>query len=53
MYVTTAILRIPNHHPIHEEGLTPDIEVPFTTEDLEAGRDPQLERALEYLKAGH
>ncbi len=52
LYVTTAILLTPNRHPIHEEGLTPDIEVPFTTEDLEARRDPQLERALDYLTTG-
>lgn len=52
LYVTTAILLTPNRHPIHEEGLTPDIEVPFTREDFEAGRDPQLERALEYLQTG-
>ena len=52
LYVTTAILLTPNRHPIHEEGLTPDIEVPFTKQDLEARRDPQLERALEYLKTG-
>ena len=50
LYVTTDILLTPNRHPIHEEGLTPDIEVPFTKEDLEARRDPQLEGALEYLK---
>jgi len=52
LYVTTAILLTPNRHPIQEEGLTPDIEVPFTTEDLQAQRDPQLERGLEYLKTG-
>jgi len=52
LYVTTTTLLTPNRHPIHEEGLTPDIEVPFTKQDLEARRDPQLERALEYLKTG-
>ncbi len=52
LYVTTAILLTPNRHLIHHEGLTPDIEVPFTTEELEAGIDPQLEWALEYLKTG-
>jgi carboxyl-terminal processing protease len=30
-------------------GLTPDIEVAMTQEDLEAQRDPQLERATSYL----
>ncbi len=52
LYVTTAILLTPNRHLIHEEGLTPDIEVPFTQQDLEARIDPQFERALEYLQTG-
>ena len=52
LYVTTATLLTPNRHQIHLKGLTPDIEVPFTREDFEAGRDPQLERALEYLQTG-
>jgi carboxyl-terminal processing protease len=30
-------------------GLTPDIEVAMTQEDLESQRDPQLERATSYL----
>ncbi len=47
--VTIARWFTPNDRAIHGAGLAPDIEVPFTPEDLEAGRDPQLERALEYL----
>lgn len=31
-------------------GLEPDIEVKMTEEDIEKGRDPQLEKALEILK---
>ena len=31
-------------------GLEPDIAVPFTQEDFENGRDPQLEAALRYLR---
>jgi carboxyl-terminal processing protease len=42
----------PNDRAIHGEGLIPDIEVPFTLEDAEADRDPQLDRAIEYLKTG-
>ncbi|MGD9099953.1 MAG: S41 family peptidase [Anaerolineae bacterium] len=42
----------PNDRAIHGEGLIPDIEVPFTLEDAEAGLDPQLDRAIEYLKTG-
>lgn len=50
--VTVARWYTPNDNAIHGEGLTPDIEVPMTAEDLEANRDPQLERAIEYLRTG-
>jgi carboxyl-terminal processing protease len=52
LHVTIALLFTPDHHPIHEEGLTPDIVVPFTEEDFLQGVDPQLERAIEYLVTG-
>jgi carboxyl-terminal processing protease len=42
----------PDDRAIDGEGLTPDIEVPLTPEDFAAGRDPQLDRAIEYLKTG-
>ena len=35
---------------INEVGLDPDVEVKFTDEDIEAGRDPQFEAALELIK---
>jgi carboxyl-terminal processing protease len=50
--VTVARWFTPNDNAIHGEGLTPDIEVVLTPEDVEADRDPQLERALEYLRTG-
>jgi len=53
LHVTMALLLTPNRHPINGKGLTPDIVVPFTEEDFLQGRDRQLERAMEYLKAGH
>ncbi len=53
LHVTMARLLTPDRHPFHEEGLTPDIVVPFTREDFLQGRDPQLERAIEYLRTGH
>ena len=34
---------------IENYGVDPDIEVPLTPEDQIAGRDPQLDRAIEYL----
>jgi carboxyl-terminal processing protease len=52
LHVTIALLFTPDHHPIHGEGLTPDIVVPFTEEDFLQGIDPQLERAIEYLETG-
>jgi carboxyl-terminal processing protease len=52
LHVTIALLLTPDRHPINGEGLTPDIVVPFTEEDYSQGRDPQLERAIEYLKTG-
>jgi carboxyl-terminal processing protease len=39
----------PNDRQIQGQGLTPDIEVEMTEEDLLAQRDPQLERAVSYL----
>ena len=52
LHVTMALLLTPDRHPINGEGLTPDIVVPFTEEEFIQGRDPQLERAIEYLKTG-
>ncbi|MBN1955331.1 MAG: S41 family peptidase [Anaerolineae bacterium] len=49
--VTIARWFTPNDVAIHGQGLTPDIEVPLP-EELEAGQDPQLERAIEYLLSG-
>lgn len=50
--VTTARWFTPTGRAIHGEGLKPDIEVEVTEADIEADRDPQLERAIEYLEEG-
>lgn len=50
--VTIARWFTPNDRAIHGEGLEPDIVVEFTPEDAEAGVDPQLDRAVQYLLAG-
>jgi carboxyl-terminal processing protease len=50
--VTIARWFTPNDRAIHGEGLEPDIIVEFTPEDAEAGLDPQLDRAVEYLLTG-
>lgn len=47
--VTVAQWLTPNGISISEGGLKPDIEVLLTPEDFEAGRDAQLERAIELL----
>jgi carboxyl-terminal processing protease len=51
VHVTSAQWLTPNRHQISGEGLTPDLEVPITDDDRSQGRDPQLERAVEYLTA--
>lgn len=47
--VTVARWLTPNGISISAEGLTPDYEVPLTQEDFDAGRDPQLDKAIEVL----
>jgi carboxyl-terminal processing protease len=48
--VTIARWLTPNERQINELGLTPDIEVEITEEDIEAERDSQLEKAIEILQ---
>jgi len=50
--VTSALWFTPNDQVIHGQGLTPDIEVPWAEEDVEADTDPQLKRAIEYFLTG-
>lgn len=40
----------PNEKKVNKIGLTPDIEVKMTEADFEAEQDPQLEKAVEFLK---
>jgi carboxyl-terminal processing protease len=47
--ITTARWFTPNDRLIHGEGLQPDIEVSLSEEDIAADRDPQLDRAVQYL----
>jgi len=39
----------PAGHQIDGKGLTPDVEVPLTEQDLQAARDPQLAAAVAHL----
>ena len=50
--VTIAKWYLPNGDNLDGNGITPDIEVPLTADDIAAGRDPQLERAVAYLLNG-
>jgi carboxyl-terminal processing protease len=48
--VTVARWLTPSGKSISQEGLEPNIAVERTNEDIEADRDPQLDRALEVVK---
>ena len=47
--ITIARWLTPNGNQINEVGLTPDIEVPYTQEDVDADRDPQVDAAINFL----
>ncbi len=47
--VTVASWLTPKGVSISEGGLEPDIEVPYTRKDAEENKDPQLEKAVEFL----
>lgn len=49
--VTVARWLTPNGVSISDHGLDPDFVVPFTIKDLEAKRDPQMDKAVEILTA--
>lgn len=49
--VTIAKWLTPNERAIDGIGLTPDVIVEITAEDLDAGRDPQLDAAVQTLQA--
>ena len=48
--VTVAKWFTPNGNLIDGVGLKPDVEVLFSEEDHQTGRDPQLERAISFLQ---
>ena len=47
--ITIARWLTPNGNQINEVGLTPDIEVLYTQEDVDADRDPQLDAAIQFF----
>jgi carboxyl-terminal processing protease len=50
--VTVARWLTPNGRSISDGGLTPDIKVDRTQADAAAGKDPQKDRAVEFLTTG-
>jgi carboxyl-terminal processing protease len=48
--VTIARWLTPSEQTISEVGLEPDVHVEMTDEDIEAERDPQLEKAIELIQ---
>ncbi len=48
--VTVAGWYTPNGVNISKEGIKPDVAVELTNEDANAGRDPQLDKALEIVR---
>lgn len=49
--ITIARWLTPKERQIHGIGIQPDVEIPLTDEDIQAGRDPQLDKALELLRS--
>ena len=49
--VTVARWLTPNGVSISEHGLDPDVVVPITMKDIEAKKDPQMDKAIEILTA--
>jgi len=50
--VTVARWLTPSGRSISDGGLTPDIKVERTQEDFTAGKDPQMDRAVQFLTTG-
>jgi carboxyl-terminal processing protease len=48
--VTIAEWLTPSGRQIHGQGITPDVEVEMTPEDVEQQLDPQLDAAIEFLR---
>ena len=51
MKVSIAQWLLPNDATIDKIGITPDIIVELTQADSDAGKDPQLEKAMEIIKS--
>lgn len=47
--ITIAKWLTPNGRSISDQGLEPDVKVELTEKDVEGGKDPQMEKAVEIL----
>ena len=47
--ITVAKWLTPNGRSISDNGLDPDIKVEMKDEDVEKGKDPQMDKAIEIL----
>lgn len=50
--ITVAKWFTPNGVSISEQGFAPDIKVSFTKKDYDVGRDPQMQKAVDFLLRG-
>jgi carboxyl-terminal processing protease len=50
VYISIARWYTPNGRQIEGNGLTPDIVVEMTEQDIEEGKDPQFDKAIEYIE---
>jgi carboxyl-terminal processing protease len=51
IYITIGRWYTPKGRQIEGQGLTPDIVVERTEQDVQQGKDPQLDQAIEYIKS--
>ncbi|MFN8534801.1 MAG: S41 family peptidase [Dehalococcoidia bacterium] len=51
-YVSISHWYTPSGRQIERKGITPDIVVPMSEDDWRAGKDLQLQRAIEFLRTG-
>ncbi len=51
IYISIGRWYTPNGRQIEGNGLIPDILVEITDEDIAQGKDPQLDKAIEYIKS--
>ncbi len=50
IHITRARWLMPNDYWVHMKGIKPDVEVTMTVDDTKAGKDPQLDKAIEVVK---